>query len=275
MRITTTTRAAVIAAGAIVLGTTGCSPKTSEHVDSSAHVAQRKAAAVVLTRAADPRYLNGGNFPVSQLGSSDIPGLKKGQKVVLEVACAGSGTVKAALTSGGRTVKRAYDCQGSPEEQHSDDLEFTLPGTDLTVSFTASTGATGGLAYVVRKPGLSQEEKDEQAAQSVLTPTTDARFLEGGSGGLDDTPGFDDNSLAKGETVDIQVACVGTGKLTLHVASSPSAKPVLSKTFACRTDVAAEQSTLFTTPTKDVYLSFEPSKGAKGALAYSVVKVKG
>jgi hypothetical protein len=112
---------------------------------------------------------------------------------------------------------------------------------------------------------LAQAKK----AASVLS----AAAFESGSAALSKPTGNLDASLASGTRVTVQVACLGTGSMTVRLTSGGlDDKHEVSEVFTCGEDGIASHTMEYRLAAKGLMVSVDPAKGARGGYAYALSK---
>ncbi|WP_327354151.1 hypothetical protein [Streptomyces sp. NBC_01304] len=96
-----------------------------------------------------------GDFVAAGAGPADVPHRDtmtdqtvRGDRLLIEVTCAGKGTVTAKVTSGKSKASERLDCAEGPRQHF---LEVTVDSPELSVSFTPAEGTDAATAYRVGK----------------------------------------------------------------------------------------------------------------------------
>ncbi|TKA08381.1 hypothetical protein [Actinacidiphila oryziradicis] len=211
-------------------------------------------------------------------GASYADTVKTGKAVEVDVSCSGAGPVSLVIESGARTKREPADCR--PDSAGLQPVIFTVADSkDLRVYLSAGAKTKSSAGFVVRTVQLltgaqAQEALPRKAAEKVLLPNGwgNGSYLLASSDGLSE-PRYDENdgSIKRGQHLDVEVACAGSGTLTVKV-SSGAAKA--KRTVPCET--SPKQWTIpLTAGSGGLSIDLTPSEGAAGGYAYAVRNAEG
>jgi hypothetical protein len=144
-------------------------------------------------------------------------------------------------------------------------LAVLLAATACTATSSTATRAAPSpeKAVSLDTTELAQARK----AASVLP----AEAFESGSAGLSKPTGNLDASLASGTRVIVQVACLGTGSMTVRLTSGVvDDKHEVSEVFTCNEDGIASHTMEYRLAAKGLMVSVDPAKGTRGGYAYAL-----
>jgi hypothetical protein len=211
-------------------------------------------------------------------GASYADTVKTGKAVEVDVSCSGAGPVSLVIESGARTKREPADCR--PDSAGLQPVVFTVADSkDLRVYLSAGAKTKSSAGFVVRTVQLltgaqAQEALPRKAAEKVLLPNGwgNGSYLLASSDGLSE-PRHDENdgSIKRGQHLDVEVACAGSGTLAVEV-SSGAAKA--KRTVPCET--SPKQWTIpLTAGSGGLSIDLTPSKGSAGGYAYAVRDAEG
>jgi len=134
---------------------------------------------------------------------------------------------------------------------------------------TKTMGALAVLLAATACSATTSATSTATRAASVLS----ADAFESGSGGLSKPTGNLDASLASGTRVTVQVACLGTGSMTVRLTSGVlDDKHGVSEVFTCNEDGIASHTMEYRLAAKGLMVSVDPAEGARGGYAYALSK---
>jgi len=149
-------------------------------------------------------------------------------------------------------------------------LAVLLAATACTTTSTVTRAAPSRSSSPERTVSLDATELAQaKKAASVLS----ADAFESGSAALSKPTGNLDASLASGTRVTVQVACLGTGSMTVRLTSGGlDDKHEVSEVFTCSEDGIASHTMEYRLAAKGLMVSVDPAAGARGGYAYALSK---
>lgn len=152
-------------------------------------------------------------------------------------------------------------------------LAVLLAATACTAT-PAPTGATTTAPSPPPGKAVSADTKETTQAE-LAAAVLPADSYESGSGGLDQPTGNLDASLASGTLIQVEVACVGTGSMTVTLASGAEGdKREVSEAATCHEGGASSHTMQYRLAAKGLTVSFDPAEGTRGGYAYAVLKAR-
>jgi hypothetical protein len=149
----------------------------------------------------------------------------------------------------------------------SDSTPATAKPAKASSSAKASTSAKAADA------ADAAEQKWIKVAQTVLTQSTDSRFIAGGGAGFQYPSGNGDSTIAADSGVVVEVACGGTGSIAVHLTSGTDfGQHEVSETLTCAEGATTNHRIPYRLAGKGLMVAVDPAKGSAGGYAYAVLK---
>jgi hypothetical protein len=154
----------------------------------------------------------------------------------------------------------------------------------LAATACTATSSTATKAAPAPTPTPSRSASPEKSVSLDATELAQARkaesvlssdAFESGNGGLSKPTGNLDASLASGTRVTVQVACLGTGSMTVRLTSGGldgDGKHEVSEVFTCSEDGIASHTMEYRLAAKGLMVSVDPAEGTRGGYAYALSK---
>ncbi|WP_405723973.1 hypothetical protein OG607_16685 [Streptomyces sp. NBC_01537] len=150
----------------------------------------------------------------------------------------------------------------------------------VLLAATACTATSSTKASPSPSPSSSPEkavslDTTELAQARKAASVLSADAFESGSAGLSRPTGNLDASLASGTRVTVQVACLGTGSMTVALTSGGldgDGKHEVSEVFTCSEDGIASHTMEYRLAARGLMVSVDPAKGTRGGYAYALLK---
>jgi hypothetical protein len=154
-------------------------------------------------------------------------------------------------------------------------LAVLLAATACTATSSTATKAapTPSRSALPEKSVSLDATELAQARKAASVLSADA--FESGNGGLSQPTGNLDASLASGTRVTVQVACLGTGSMTVALSSGGldgDGKHEVSQVFTCSEDGIASHTMAYRLAAKGLMVSVDPAEGTRGGYAYALSK---
>jgi hypothetical protein len=150
----------------------------------------------------------------------------------------------------------------------------------VLLAATACTATSSTATKAAPTPTPSRSASPEKSVSLDATELAQARkaasvlsadAFESGNGGLSQPTGNLDASLASGTRVTVQVACLGTGSMTVRLTSGVvDDKHEVSEVFTCNEDGIASHTMEYRLAAKGLMVSVDPAKGTRGGYAYAL-----